>query len=62
MNWPRGIKPIVAQMIWYLIDKAKQTDVKSERIDDYAVTFAGSNQYPERVIKGLDKYRMVRVM
>jgi hypothetical protein len=57
VRWPEAIKPVAAKMVWYLIDKAKPDDVRSERIDDYAVTFAGSHSYPDRVIEGLKQFR-----
>lgn len=57
VKWPHAIKPIAAKMVWYLIDKAKQDDVQSERIDDYSVTYAGSNVYPKRILDGLRPFR-----
>jgi len=62
INWPEGIKLTVAKMIWHLLDRPKETGVMSERIDDYSVTYAGANQYPERLIRALDKYRQVRMV
>ena len=62
IKWPHALKPIAAKMVWYLIDKPKPTDVKSESIDDYSVTFAGSHEYPDRVITGLNRYRIARVV
>jgi hypothetical protein len=59
VNWPKPIRLIAAQMIWYLIKRIKETDVQSERIDDYSITYAGSNAYPTRVLSGLAKYRQV---
>jgi len=57
VKWPRALKPTAARMVWYLVDKPKQADVQSERIDDYSVTYAGQHAYPERVISGLRPYR-----
>ncbi len=57
INWPGGIKPFVAKAIWYQIEKSKPTDEKSERIDDYAVTYMGGNEYPERIVKAFDRYK-----
>lgn len=62
VQWPRGIKKIAAQMVWHLIDDPKPKDVKSESIDDYSVTYAGDNEYPKRVIQGLNKYRRVEMI
>uniref|UniRef100_A0A6M3KZ91 Putative head-tail connector n=1 Tax=viral metagenome TaxID=1070528 RepID=A0A6M3KZ91_9ZZZZ len=59
VQWPTALKPIAAKMVWHLIETAKQGDVKSESIDDYSVTFAGSHSYPERVIAGLRQFRRV---
>ncbi len=60
VKWPQGLKLPVAKMIWYLIDKAKQTDIKSERIDDYAVTYIGDSEYPTRLIESLKKWKKAR--
>jgi len=57
VKWPPEIKLPAAKMVWYLIDDAKPSDVQSESLDDYSVTYAGSNSYPTRVIKMLDKFR-----
>jgi hypothetical protein len=57
IKWPDSLKIPVAKMIWYLIDNAKTDDVKSESIDDYSITYAGSNAYPVRLLNALDKFR-----
>lgn len=57
VNWPKSIKLVAAKMVWYLIDKAKEDDVQSESLDDYSVTYAGSNAYPTRILRMLDKWR-----
>ena len=62
VKWPKGLKAPVAKMIWHLIDKPKDEGVKSESLGDYSVTYAGSNLYPETVLKGLDKYKMVKMV
>jgi hypothetical protein len=59
VKWPPGLKPIAAKMVWTLIDKPTQGDIKSESVDDYSVTYAGNHAYPERVISGLRQYRKV---
>ena len=62
VNWPRAIKLPVAQMIHYLIENPKPSDIKSETIDDYSVTFVGMHSYPDRVAQGLRKYRRAVVI
>ena len=57
VKWPDSLKIPVAKMVWYLIDNAKTDDVQSERIDDYSITYAGSNAYPTRLLNMLDKFR-----
>ena len=57
IKWPPEIKLPAAKMVWYLIDQAQPSDVQSESLDDYSVTYAGSNSYPTRVIMMLDKFR-----
>lgn len=60
INWPEQLKPIAAKMIWYQVDTNKPTGAQAERIDDYSITFAGSNQYPAQLLEGLNQYRYVR--
>jgi hypothetical protein len=55
--WPRAVKMIAAKMVWHLVDKPKVADVKSESIDDYSVTYMGSNLYPQQLVDGLIPYR-----
>jgi hypothetical protein len=57
VHWPNALKLPVAKMVWHLIDNSQPSDVQSETIDDYSVTYAGSNAYPERVVKMLDKWK-----
>lgn len=57
VKWPKPLKAHAAKMVWYLVDKPKQGDAQSERIDDYSVVYAGSHAYPERVLSGLRPYR-----
>ena len=65
IKWPRGIILPAAQMVWYHIKEGKPTDVVSERIDDYAVTYSSGSgaqmQYPTRILQGLNKYRMAHL-
>ena len=62
IKWPRAIKLPVAQMVNYLIEHPQPSDIKSESIDDYSVTYIGSNTYPQRVADGLRKYRRAVVI
>ena len=59
IRWPIGLKPIAAKMIWSQIDNAKPSDAKSERIDDYSVTYAGGHLYPTVLVEGLNRYKRV---
>jgi hypothetical protein len=59
IKWPKALKPIAAQMIWWRIRNAKPDDVKSESIDDYSVTYVGSYAYPTQVVKGLNRFRRI---
>ena len=68
INWPRGIGLPASQMIWYHVKQGKPTDVVSERIDDYAVTYIGGGnqgggqmQYPARILDGLNKFRIAKL-
>lgn len=58
--WPKELKLIAAKMAWYQIDNTKVSDVQSERLDDYSITYAGSNAYPNRLIDSLDKFKKPR--
>jgi hypothetical protein len=55
--WPDELKLTAAKMAWYLIDNAKISDAQSESLDDYSITYAGSNAYPTRLVDALDKFR-----
>lgn len=57
VHWPNALKLPAAKMLWHLIDNARPSDVRSESVDDYSVTYAGSNAYPDRVVKMLDNYK-----
>ena len=57
VKWPKELRLAAAKMLWYLMAEPKQTDVQSERIDDYSITYAGSYAYPTRVVKMLDKWK-----
>jgi hypothetical protein len=60
VKWPDGIKPIIANMIRYdMIERAKRSGAKSERIGNYAITYMeGSTgvDYPGDIVAGLDIY------
>ena len=62
VKWPQALKLPAAQMVWHLIDDAKASNVQSESLDDYSVTYkalavAGSNAYPVEILDRLDKWR-----
>jgi hypothetical protein len=62
VKWPNALKMPAAQMIWHLIDDAKASNVQSEKLDDYSVTYkavamAGSNAYPVEILDRLNKWR-----
>ena len=57
VKWPPELKLSGAKMAWYLIDNAKVSDATSERLDDYAITYAGANAYPNRILNSLDKFK-----
>ena len=58
--WPDALKPIAAKMLWYQVDNAKPNGAISEKIDDYSITYAGSNAYPSQLVHQLSRYRQVR--
>lgn len=62
VHWPDAIKLPAAKMVWWLIQNAQTNDVQSESLDDYSITYAGSNAYPSRVIRMLDKWRQVKML
>lgn len=62
VKWPPALKLPAAQMTWHLINDAKASNVQSESLDDYSVTYkalavAGSNAYPVEILDRLDKWR-----
>lgn len=59
INWPEAIKPYIAQMVWHRLKNSTPSDIKSERIDDYSVTYVGGHSYPTETIEGLSKWRNV---
>jgi hypothetical protein len=65
VKWPNALKLPAAQMIWYLIDDSKASNVQSEKLDDYSVTYkalavAGSNAYPVEILDRLKKWQKPR--
>jgi hypothetical protein len=62
VKWPPAIKLPVAQMIHYLIEHPHPSDIRSESIDDYSVTYVGSNAYPDRIAQGLKPFRRAVVI
>ncbi|KKK66904.1 hypothetical protein LCGC14_2959400 [marine sediment metagenome] len=63
IHWPVGIELPAASMVWYQVKNVKQDGVKSERIDDYAVTYGDSRAaYPDTILQGLNKYRFASIV
>ena len=60
VKWPNALKLPAAKMIWSLIDNAKVSDVKSEKLDDYSITYIGGNAYPTAITDMLSKWRRPR--
>jgi hypothetical protein len=70
-NFPIGYKDIVANLVWYKIGnqttaKAATGTVKSEKIEDYSITFddtwskKGQGGYPKALLDGLDAIKKPR--
>ena len=59
IGWPEELKPYIAQMIWYRINKSRPNNILSEKIDDYSVTYINGNAYPTETLSGLKKFRRV---
>lgn len=57
VKWPNALKLPAAKMVWSLIDNARPNDAKSEKLDDYSITYIGGNAYPSTIIKMLEKWR-----
>ena len=57
VKWPNALKLPASKMVWSLIDDARPDDVKSEKLDDYSITYIGGNAYPSKIIDMLDKWR-----
>lgn len=59
VKWPKGVKPIAAQMIWHRIDAIKQGSEQSESLGDYSATYDG-RAYPKHVYDALRPWTKVR--
>ena len=57
VKWEAALKLPAAKMIWSLIENGKVDDVKSEKIDDYSITYVGNNAYPTAISDMLNKWR-----
>ena len=57
VKWPIALKLPAAKMIWSLIDNGKVSDVKSEKLDDYSITYIGGNAYPSVITEMLQKWK-----
>ena len=60
IKWPDALKLPAAKMVWSLIDDARPSDAISEKLDDYSITYAGSNAYPTKIINMLGKWQRPR--
>jgi hypothetical protein len=62
VNPPPAIKPYLAQMIgWRLYQEGyNPIDKKYDGKEGESLSYAGMNEYPERVLNGLKKWRKVR--
>ena len=57
INWPNNLKPYLAQLIWFRMNRSRPDNILSERLDDYSVTYINGNAYPTEVLNGLRKFR-----
>jgi hypothetical protein len=55
---PMSVKPLIASMIKFKIEHTGGTP-QSERLGDYSVTYGGG-EYPESIMKSMNKYRLVK--
>jgi len=64
VEYPRDLPMIASRMIKYNISSQDDNNVASESLGDYSVSYVdiGANSYPSNIVKGLDKYRKVRMM
>jgi len=57
VNWPKGIKPLVAQLIRYdYEERPKLTGVRSERLGPYSVSYGVDYGYPKALLAPLMEY------
>lgn len=62
VKWPQGINPVLAKMVGYLLTNSQLDDRQSEGFPDgQQISYAGSNYYPERILDGLNKWKLVEV-
>jgi hypothetical protein len=62
-DYPKGLKMYISQIIWHNIDRALNRDIKSRSLGPSSVTYESidTGGYPPHVVKGLAKYRRVKV-
>lgn len=67
VQFPKGLRSIVSNMIKYQIEQTPGQGAKSEKIGDYSVTYkdtpfagAGVSAYPSNIIGSLTPYRKVK--
>jgi len=64
VQYPNDIPLIASRMIKHLTLTLDNPNITSESLGDHSISYTavGSNSYPESIIKGLDKYRKIRMV
>lgn len=57
IDWPPGIKNVVAKMINHLMSKSQISGVTSESLGDWSASYGGDGDYPKNILSDLNKYR-----
>lgn len=68
VQYPKSLKPIVAQMVGYYVYNinTERGNITSETLGQYSVSYSkrletvGANMYPTNIISGLSAYKYVR--
>lgn len=63
VRWPEAIKPLVSQMIWENMDNIRAKNVQSKSLGPFSITYMAieSGGYSDHVVKGLSKWRNVKL-
>lgn len=61
IKWPLSLKPIIAQIIWHTLDKAKSGDVASKSLGPASISYfpIGSGSFPPHIYQALSKFKNV---